>query len=392
MLSADHIRSLPDVFRDIDDPRTRKGRRHSLHSTLALATAATLCGARGYKAIWEWIDDLGQKALARFEVAAPQRCPQAAVPIHHPHHPDECRPGATRPRALQRWHQQHGGDDVALAIDGKTLRNAIDEHGTQVHVMSVVGHDTEDHLHPKKVGLKPGADDETKRTNEIGTVIPLLDQIEDIGGKTLTADALLTQRKLAAYLLERNADYLLTVKNNQPTLRRDIALLFATEAKAQPDFEEPSTIAHGRIEQRAIWTTTALNEHLNFPGVGQVFMIRRARHSKATGKASIETAYGVTSHTPDTANAQNILTLNRGHWCIENTAHHCLDWSWDEDRSRIRTGNGPENTTRLRRFAIGLIKARGLEVAQTLRKLNRNVRCVFDFLKMTANTQPLPNR
>ena len=229
---------------------------------------------------------------------------------------------------------------------------------------------------------------------------------------------MLTQRKLAAYLLERNADYLLTVKNNQPTLRRDIALLFATEAKAQPDFEEPSTIAHGRIEQRAIWTTTALNEHLNFPGVGQVFMIRRARHSKATGKASIETAYGVTSHTPDTANAQNILTLNRGHWCIENTAHHCLDWSWDEDRSRIRTGNGPENTTRLRRFAIGLIKARGLEApdrsrnapicrqtiarplpwpghapsAQTLRKLNRNVRCVFDFLKMTANTQPLPNR
>ena len=98
----------------------------------------------------------------------------------------------------------------------------------------------------------------------------LLDQIEDIGGKTLTADALLTQRKLAAYLLERNADYLLTVKNNQPTLRRDIALLFATEAKAQPDFEEPSTIAHGRIEQRAIWTTTALNEHLatSIPGVG----------------------------------------------------------------------------------------------------------------------------
>ena len=120
-------------------------------------------------------------------------------------------------------------------------------------------------------------------------------------------------------------------------------------------------------------------------------MIRRARHSKATGKASIETAYGVTSHTPDTANAQNILTLNRGHWCIENTAHHCLDWSWDEDRSRIRTGNGPENTTRLRRFAIGLIKARGLEVARPCEN-STDVRCVFDFLKMTANTQPLPNR
>ena len=67
-----------------------------------------------------------------------------------------------------------------------------------------------------------------------------------------------------------------------------------------------------------------------------------------------------------------------------------IDWSFDEDRSRIRTGYGPENTTRLRRFAIQLIKARGLNVAETLRRLNRNVRCVFDFLKMTANTQPRP--
>ena len=155
----------------------------------------------------------------------------------------------------------------------RPLRNAID---TQVHVTSVVGHDT------KTVG-KPGADDETKR---IGTVIPLR---PDRGHRRQDP-----HRAPSASLDERNADYLLTVKNNQPTLRRDIALLFATEAKAQPDFEEPSTIAHGRIEQ-PIWTTTALNEHLNFPGVGQVFMIRRARHSKATGKASIETAYRRTS-------------------------------------------------------------------------------------------------
>ena len=121
-------------------------------------------------------------------------------------------------------------------------------------------------------------------------------------------------------------------------------------------------------------------------------MLRRTRLNKATGKTSIETAYGVTSHTPDTATAHKLLSLNRGHWCIENTAHHCLDWSFDEDRCRIRTGYGPKNTTRLRRFAIQLIKARGLNVAETLRRLNRNVRCVFDFLKMTANTQPKTNR
>ena len=144
-----HIRSLPDVFRDIDDPRTRKGRRHSLHSTLALATAATLCGARGYKAIWEWIDDLGQKALARFEVrrrngVRKPPCQSTIRTILMSVDP------AQLDRALQRWHQQHGGDDEALAIDGKTLRNAIDEHGTQVHVMSVVGHDTKTTYTQKK--------------------------------------------------------------------------------------------------------------------------------------------------------------------------------------------------------------------------------------------------
>ena len=203
---------------------------------------------------------------------------------------------------------------------------------------------------------------------------------------------MLTQRKLATYLLERGADYLFTVKNNQPTLLLDIALQFATKINSKPDFAEPPTLAHGRIEQRAIWTTTALNEYVNFPGVGQVFMLRRTRHNKKSAKTSIETVYGVTSHTPDTANPEKLLTLNRAHWCIENTAHHCLDWSWDEDRCRIRTGYGPENTTRLRRFAISLIKARGLEVAQTLRRLNRTVRGVFDFLKMTANTQPRLNR
>ena len=203
---------------------------------------------------------------------------------------------------------------------------------------------------------------------------------------------MLTQRTLATYLLERHAHYLFPVKNNQPTLLLDIALQFVTEAKHTPDFEETPTLAHGRIEQRAIWTTTALNDYADFPGVGQVFMIRRTRQNKKSGKTSIETDWGVTSHTPDSATAQQLLSLNRGHWCIENTAHHCLDWSFDEDRSRIRTGYGPENTTRQRRFAIQLIKARGLHVAETLRRLNRNVRGVFDFLKMTANSQPTPNR
>ena len=71
--------------------------------------------------------------------------------------------------------------------------------------------------------------------------------------------------------------------------------------------------------------------------------------------------------------------------------HHILDWSFDEDRSRIRTGHGPQNMTRLRRFAIGIIKARGLAVAETMRRLARNPRRVLDFLKMT-DTPPRDQR
>ena len=127
---------------------------------------------------------------------------------------------------------------------------------------------------------------------------------------------------------------------------------FATVGTRPPDFEEPPTLVHGCIEQRAIWTSTALNDYLDFPGTGQAFMLRRIGHHKATGNTSTEVVYGLSSHTSESANPQRLLTLNREHWCIENSAHHCLDWSFDEDRRRIRTGYRPENTTRLRRFAI----------------------------------------
>ena len=216
----------------------------------------------------------------------------------------------------------------------------------------------------------------------------LVDPIPDIAGKTITTDALLTQCKFARYLLDRGAHYVFVVKGNQKTLLEDVRLIFETAPACEPDFEEKASLAHGRIEQRAIWTTTELNDFLNFPGVGQVFMIERSRQDKKTGEIGTEIVYGVTSHTPDTANAQSLLALNRGHWCIENSSHHCLDWTWDEDRSRIRTGFGPENMTRLRRFAIGLIKGKGLDVAPTVRRLARDVRAVLDFLKMTGNTQP----
>ena len=220
-------------------------------------------------------------------------------------------------------------------------------------------------------------------------VIPLLEPLE-LAGKTVTTDALLTQRKLADYLIDHNAHYVFTVKDNQPTLREDIRLIFA--GRGRPDFSEPPSLAHGRIEQRSIWTTTRLNDYLDFPGVGQVFMIERPRVEKATGKPSTETVYGLTSHTPASAGAARVLAFNRGHWSVENGCHYLLDWNWDEDRCTLRTGHGPLNITALRRFAIGVIRSKSRDtVAATIQRLARNVRLVFDYLRMTENSRRRPS-
>ena len=216
-------------------------------------------------------------------------------------------------------------------------------------------------------------------------VIPLLDSL-DLQDKDITADALHTQRKFADYLVvKRQAHYHFTVKANQATLLEDIALMF--KDRKQPDFVMHDPPDHGRIETRKIWTTTALNGYLNFPHVGQAFAIERIAIDKKTGQSSREMAYGITSRAPQQADAQRLLEINRGHWTIENSCHYILDWNYDEDRSRIRTGYGPENMTRLRRFAIGVIKCKGVKsVAQTMRQLNKNTRLVFDYLRMTTNS------
>jgi len=215
--------------------------------------------------------------------------------------------------------------------------------------------------------------------------IPMLETI-DLNDRDITADALHTQRKLATYLVtDRKAHYHFTVKGNQPTLHQDLILLFHDRRK--PDFVENTPPDHGRIETRKIWTSTELNDYLDFPHVGQAFLIERQTIDKKTGKPSRDIAYGITSRPPDQANAQRVLQINRGHWSIENCCHYILDWIYDEDRCRIRTGHGPLNITRLRRFAVGLIKAKGVtNVAQKIRELNKNTRLVFDYLRMTKNS------
>ena len=139
MLSAQQMQSLPDFFADIPDPRRALGRRHRLSTVLAIAAGATLCGMRGYLAISDWAKSLGQKARERFVCRYQNRryiVPSLAIirdvlirvdPVH-------------LDRALQRWNQAYGQQDESLAIDGKTMCNAIDDQGYRAHIMSAIGH------------------------------------------------------------------------------------------------------------------------------------------------------------------------------------------------------------------------------------------------------------
>ncbi len=133
--------------------------------------------------------------------------------------------------------------------------------------------------------------------------------LEDLGldfaGRTFTADAPLTQRKLAAFPRARGTHFVFTAKGNQPTLLDDLRTFF--DNRAEPDFREPTTLQHGRLESRAIRTTSRLNGYLNFPHVGQAFLVERTATEKKSGKTSVEHALGITSHRPDTADPRQRL-------------------------------------------------------------------------------------
>ena len=139
MLSAKQMESLPDFFADIRDPRRPQGRRHRLSTILGIAAGATLCGMRGYKAIHDWAKSLGCKARERF--ACRYENGRRVVPSEYVIRDLLVRiDPAELDQAIGRWNEVYGDKDEALAIDGKTMRNAIDEQGRQTHIMSVVGH------------------------------------------------------------------------------------------------------------------------------------------------------------------------------------------------------------------------------------------------------------
>jgi predicted transposase YbfD/YdcC len=246
-----------------------------------------------------------------------------------------------------------GSDElVGVAVDGKTLRGSRKQGAHQTHLLSVFSHRL------RRTCAQLGVDD---KTNEIG-VMPVLLADLVIAGRVFTMDALLTQREIAQTIVKNDGDYVMIAKDNQPTLKADIATLFEPE-RCTPGFSSPPkdlrsahtiTKGHGRLEYRTLQASTALNAYLDWHGVQQVFRLDRKTIILKTGELRQETVYGLTSLSPVRADAARLLQLTREHWSIENCSHWVRDVTFGEDHSQVRKGTLPQMMAALRNCVIGL--------------------------------------
>jgi len=238
-----------------------------------------------------------------------------------------------------------------VALDGKTLRGSKKLGATMSHLLSAVSHGTGLTLYQVGVDLK---------TNEIPLAQELLKGLL-IEGRVFTMDALLTQRQLAQTLVEHKGDYFMLVKGNQPLLRQDIRCYFADPACPVVSGTTTLELGHGRIERRTLYATTALNDYLAWPAVGQAGLIERVRIAKSTGELlSHEQVCFVTSLTAQRASPAQLLQINRGHWTIENKSHYVRDVSFNEDASRVRKGNSAQVMAAFRNVTLAVLRRVGV--------------------------------
>jgi hypothetical protein len=161
------------------------------------------------------------------------------------------------------------------------------------------------------------------------------------------------------------------VKENQPRLRADIALVFTLPPVGdRQDTARTVDIGHGRIEPRNVTTSEALVGDSDWPGLAQVFELGRHVIFQKTGEERVEVVYGVTSLRPERATPEHLLALVRGQWQIENKLHWVRDVTFDEDRSQVRSGNIPQVLAALRNTTIGLLRWAGhTNIAAACRRL-----------------------
>ena len=207
----------------------------------------------------------------------------------------------------------------------------------------------------------------SQRKESEQTAAPALLARLDLTGKVVTGDALYAQRDLSRQVVEQGGSYLWVLKDNQPTVKEAVSLLFAEPPWGEEFSKAGQRGRHGdRQERRRLRASSALNGYLEWPCLGQVCCMERTRIRKGT--RTVELAYAITSLTPEEAGPARLLRLWRGHWRIENRLHWVRDVTFDEDRSQVRTGAVPQVMAAFRNAVTGLLRRTGTRnIAAALR-------------------------
>lgn len=351
---------LMDILRQIPDPRHARGKRHPLHAILAMMCVAALCGYKTYSAMAEWGRHYGERFGSLLGFTRPTT-PAKSTLCDLLRKVDIAFVEAVISHwveALLRAIPPSQAEEEAFALDGKTLRGSKKQGADAYQLLAVLGQRLGVTLCQQAI---PGGHGE--RTNEIPVAEALLRHLLEEGrlqGRVWTMDALHTRRENAALIVAGKGDYLMPVKANQPTLLADIRLVFESPLLAETkETVETLDAGHGRVEWRSLTTSTALNDYLDWPGVGQVFRIERRTRNPKSGQRRQQVVYGITSLSSDDANPERLLNLVRRHWHIENRLHWVRDVTYDEDRSQVRVGKIPQVMAAIRNVAVTLLRANG---------------------------------
>jgi predicted transposase YbfD/YdcC len=217
---------------------------------------------------------------------------------------------------------------------------------------------------------------------ELTAALRLLPQLP-LAGRLLTGDALYCQRAVCEQVVAAGGDYLVTVKENQPTLFAAIELLFSQPPPAEVFVTTSQRARHGdRLELRTVTASSALAGYLDWPGAQQVFrLVRRVRRK---GQVTEQVRFGITSLSSAQADAAALLRFRRGHWAIENRLHWVRDVTFGEDACQVRSGAAPQVLAALRNAVIGLLRRwRTPNIAAGLRTLAWRPGAVLEILGLT---------
>ena len=343
------LATLDQHFGDLTDPRVERTKLHQLVDILVIAICAVIGGADN----WEDVEAFGKAKQEWFQTFL-------ELPNGIPSHDTFTRVFARLdPEQFQtcfvRWiaavSQRIGGQ--VIAIDGKVLRRSHDHGIGQAAIDMVSAWAVANRLVLGQVKV-------TEKSNEL-TAIPRLLEALEISGWIVTIDAMGCQTDIAQAISDRDADYVLALKDNQGQLYEDVQLLFNDLEHSQyraSAFDHVKTVekGHGRIEIRECWTIsdpTVLCHLRAYEKWANLQTVSRIRAQRWIGdEKSSEDRYPIASLT----GASCILKAVRSHWGIENELHWTLDIAFDEDRCRVRKEHGPENLAVLRHLALNLLK------------------------------------